>query len=80
MTKKCGGKLFLFFSWKLGGSQTKVLPTENNLNATENTQYDTGNFMTVQLSSDARHVSQEDCIAFLESFKQNMENPINMIV
>ena len=64
----------------VGGSTKKLLPTENNLNPTPETDYDWGNFMTVQLSSDSRFVTQEDCVKFLECFKSNMEDPINMIV
>lgn len=64
----------------VGGNTRKLLPTENNLNPTEETVYDWGNFMTVQLSSDARFVEQQDCVDFLESFKANMEDPINMLI
>jgi len=57
----------------IGGSKKKFLPNENN-------DLEVGTMMTVQMSSDARHVSQTDAIQFLETFKENMSNPINMLL
>jgi len=57
----------------IGGSKRKFLPQENN-------ELEVATMMTVQMSSDARHVSQTDAIQFLETFKENMSNPINMLL
>jgi len=59
----------------VGGNQQKFLPDKD-----ENDKYPLESFMTVQISSDARQVTQQAVIKFLEDFKANMENPVNMIV
>jgi len=57
----------------IGGSKRKFLPKDDG-------ELEVATMMTVQMSSDARHVSQTDAIKFLESFKENMSNPINMLL
>lgn len=59
----------------VGGNQQKYVAIDDDLE-----QLELRNYMTVQVSSDGAKVTQDETIAFLETFKANMENPINMIV
>lgn len=57
----------------IGGSKKKFIPDGNGGHNLVNT-------MTVQMSSDARYVSQIEAIAFLEAFQNNLQDPINMLL
>lgn len=63
----------------VGGNKQKFVQIDESLGA-EVENLELKNFMTVQLSSDGGKVSQSEVIGFLETFKMNMENPVNMIV
>jgi len=63
----------------VGGNKQKFVQIDESLGA-EVENLELKNFMTVQLSSDGGKVGQSEVIAFLETFKMNMENPVNMIV
>jgi len=63
----------------VGGNKQKFVQIDESLGA-EVDNLELKNFMTVQLSSDGGKVGQSEVIAFLETFKMNMENPVNMIV
>jgi len=59
----------------VGGNKQTFVAVDDDLDNLE-----LANYMTVQISSDGSKVNQSEVIDFLGSFKENMENPVNMIV